>query len=171
VSSAKKQVLESYRDQLTQAKIRSQEARDGAILTLSGGALGVSFAFIDHFVKGQPHLPILLFIAWGCWATSLVLHIVNYRFSEQAFDWQIEQTDSELADETVDRNAINKSDKYVTRINLTVMLLFVFGVISLGSFVSVNYGSNSEENCEKKSACCSMAHGDITISNYWGEIE
>lgn len=142
-SNSRKTVLENYRDQLSQAKIRTQEARDSALLTLSGGALGVSFGFIDHFVKGVPQAPALLFIAWGSWALSLVLHIVNYSFSEKAFDWQIERTDMELVGEKINDTQTNHSNLNVTRINFIVMILFVIGVISLGIFVAENYGSKA----------------------------
>ena len=165
ISKDRKQVLRNYRDKLIDGKIRAQEARDAAILTLCGGALGISFAFVDHFVKGEPRLPAFLFLAWSSWALGLVLHVLNYHFGEKAFDWQIEQTDNELAGEKINESLINKADNRVTSINNIVIALFVIGVISLGAFVSENYRVNLENVCQTQQQCDFVKRANITVQN------
>lgn len=164
-TAQQKKVLQVYRDKLIDAKIRSQEARDKAILTLSGGALAISFSFIDHFVKSEPRFLFLLFSAWFCWAASLVLHIVSYHFGNKAFDWQIIQTDNEIDGKDTAQVSKNIPDYIVSLINLTVALLFVFGVISLGAFVYENYGVESKEivSCAKDTTPSPNECGNITV--------
>ena len=156
-------VLRSYRDKLVEAKIRAQEARDAAVLTLSGGALGISFAFIDHFVKGEPRYPTLLFLAWMSWGLSLVLHLLNYFLGDLAFDWQITETDKELTGKEFDEDAVNKADKGVTVITVVIMALFVIGVGLLGVFVLENYGPGCKVPASLQSSCDSHESGNITI--------
>ena len=60
--------LADYRQHLVLAAQKAQDDYDKTLLSLSGGALGVSFAFVDKFVKaGVVQNPRLLIFAWVCW--------------------------------------------------------------------------------------------------------
>ncbi len=61
-----------YRHQLVILEQQSQTNFDKTLLTLAGGALGVSFAFVKDFLGGRPPtLAVLLLVAWLCWVLSL----------------------------------------------------------------------------------------------------
>jgi len=63
-----KEELFKYRADLITGRQKAQEQFDKAVLSLSGGALGVSFTFVDKFVpKGSvvEHSNLLI-IAWFC---------------------------------------------------------------------------------------------------------
>ena len=63
--------LAAYRLHLVAAEQKAQEDFDKTILSLSGGALGVSFVFLKDIV-GPEHVaaPAWLFAAWLTWASA-----------------------------------------------------------------------------------------------------
>jgi hypothetical protein len=69
-------------DVLIQLEQKSQEAYDTAILTLSGGALGVTFTFITDLLGDKPPIDIyLLTSAWIAWAGSICAILSSHLFS------------------------------------------------------------------------------------------
>src|SRR5579862_5851295 len=58
-------------DLLSKLERQSQTSYDRAILALSGGALGVTIAFVKDMIHGTPRAGGLLFASWVCWALSL----------------------------------------------------------------------------------------------------
>ena len=60
--------MAKYREWLVVAEQKSQENFDKTVLTLSGGALGISFAFLKDIVGPQPIiLSVFLLTAWFAW--------------------------------------------------------------------------------------------------------
>jgi hypothetical protein len=85
--------LSSYRQHLVLAEQKAQDDYDKTVLSLSGGALGVSFAFVDKFIKGAIVRPDLLVAGWTSWAISLALVLVSFYVSRIALHKAIDQTD------------------------------------------------------------------------------
>jgi hypothetical protein len=90
--------LTEYRNHLVLADQRAQEDFDKTVISLSGGALGVSFAFLRDVVgRGPYNSPAWLFLAWLAWlawglsATSM---LVSYYLSQQALRRAIKQVDA-----------------------------------------------------------------------------
>jgi hypothetical protein len=88
--------LEEYRKHLVLAEQKAQEDYDKTILSLSGGALGISFAFIDKMIGTGPVIqPGLLFLAWVSWGTSVIVVLASFFFSQLALRQAIRQVDTE----------------------------------------------------------------------------
>ena len=88
-----------YREHLVQARQKAYADFDKTVFALSGGALGISFAFIDKIIGDAPMLsPHLLQIAWFSWATSLTMVLVSFRTSTRALSntsrWYSRSADS-----------------------------------------------------------------------------
>ncbi len=72
-----------YRNHLVLAGQKAQEDYDKAVMTLSGGALGISFAFLKDIVgPGDLLNETLLFFAWISWGLSVTAVLFSYYFSQ-----------------------------------------------------------------------------------------
>src|SRR4051812_2387339 len=88
---------QQYRALLVQTWQKTQDDIDKAILSLSGGALGVSFVFLKDIVGPVgAHKSGFLFAAWTCWATSCALTLLSFLTSRRAFALQIKLLDNEI---------------------------------------------------------------------------
>ncbi len=68
-----------------------------SILKVCGGALGVSFAFVNSFVEGPPVGRWLLMLAWVNWGLALAVVILSHRHSTLAADAAIAKHDAQGA--------------------------------------------------------------------------
>ena len=79
---------DSYLDRLNEDRAVAQDALDAALLKLSGGGLGLSFAFVRQFAGANPQRPWLLTGAWLLWGACLVSvtwsHYLSTRVMEEA---------------------------------------------------------------------------------------
>lgn len=91
------EVLKQYRETLVLAEQKSQESYDKTVLTLSGGALGLSFTFIKEIIgTGEIMWPIFLQLSWAAWIISLTCILMSYYFSFFALRMAIKQVDENL---------------------------------------------------------------------------
>jgi hypothetical protein len=72
-----------HREWLVSAYENATQSFDKAIMTLAGGALGVSIAFI-HDVAPKPEHKWLLGVAWSLFALSLLLILASFLTSQRA---------------------------------------------------------------------------------------
>jgi ferric iron reductase protein FhuF len=83
--SPKRMALDKYRDSLIETEQSSQSEFDKTVLTLSGGALGISFAFVERFARdGKTMATWALASAWASWTFSLILVLASLYLSTQA---------------------------------------------------------------------------------------
>ena len=79
------QDLENYRTLLVDAEQKAQDDFDKTVLTLSGGALGISFAFVKDFIGDDPIVNAhYLLASWVMWGVSMVSILSSFYFSQQA---------------------------------------------------------------------------------------
>lgn len=129
-----------YRKNLQTLEHKSQEFYDKSILTLSGGALGVSFAFVKDIVgKWPPEGAALLLLAWLFWAMSLSSVLFSFFFSQRALRRAIEQVDATAGQE---ERLGGLSDTITSVLNICGGVCFLLGVIAVMVFVSINMGDN-----------------------------
>jgi hypothetical protein len=84
--------LEQYRKLLINTEQKAQDDFDKTIITLSGGALGITFAFIKDIVGSKPVInPDLIFYAWLSWGISISAVLLSFYFSNLAFREAIKQ--------------------------------------------------------------------------------
>ena len=129
---------QKYREQLLALMNESQGAFDKTIVTLSGGALGVSFAFVKNFVgDAAPQLPLLLFLAWSCWTLSLAGILASHYTSAAALRRAVEQLDGHRLEHEKPGGVAEKATELL---NPAALVLFLAGLISAGVFVFINLG-------------------------------
>ncbi len=123
---------EEYRDSLISTEQKSTEQYDKAVLTLSGGALGVSFAFVRDLVGPDAVVcPGLLLVGWTCWALSCCSVLFSFYFSHQALRRAIRQLDSGKIHSQAPGGWL---DRATGVLNLLGGVLFVVGVVFAGTF-------------------------------------
>lgn len=101
-SATRAKAIQDFRSRLDELERTSQEAYDKAILTLSGGALGVTISFVKDVIgNGQPKDSHLMLASWICWGLSLSCVLFSHYVSQQALRKTINQLDAgTLAHET-----------------------------------------------------------------------
>lgn len=89
--------MDEYRQHLTETYEQLSIGYARTLITLAGGALGLSMAFVREIV-GPPSEVYrhLLMYAWSLWATSLSLVLVGYYCGSQAAAHAIDQFDNDL---------------------------------------------------------------------------
>ena len=127
--------IQEYRNHLVEARQKSFDEFDKTVLTLSGGGLAVSIAFVkDLLGPGTLYLKTFLLSSWFCWVFSLLTVLVSHYLSQLTLDRAIQE---------IDAGARPKRPGGPFRILTLILnalegLLFVAGLILLIIFVSNN---------------------------------
>jgi len=128
--------LKEYRSRLETLEQKAQEDFDKTVLSLSGGALGVSFAFIKDIVgPDKITKPLLLFLAWICWGMSVIVILISYYTSHLALRKAIKQVDT---NEIRKVQPGGKADRVTAICNGLGAALFFIGVVLISIFVWQN---------------------------------
>lgn len=128
--------LAEYRKGLVDAHQRSQSDFDKSLFSLSGGALGVSFAFVKNFLAGRPPASIqFLVVAWFCWVLSLALVLFSHYFSVEAIRRAVAQVDEGTI---VAERLGGWFGRTVRVLNALGGIGFIAGLIAMGVFVARN---------------------------------
>jgi hypothetical protein len=89
------QVTQEYRTHLVEARQKAFEDFDKTVLTLSGGALAVSIAFIKDLLGSGPlYAKTFLLTSWSCWAASLLTVLVSHYLSQLTLNRAIKEIDA-----------------------------------------------------------------------------
>lgn len=128
--------LQDYRNFLVEAERKAQEDYDKTILSLSGGALGISFAFLKDFVVSSPTYRWTLFASWIAWGLSMAFVLTSFYSSQQALRKAIEQVDADSIRQQVPGGFFSQ---LTTALNVLSGLLFFVGVLLIAIFVSYNW--------------------------------
>jgi len=125
-----------YRGFLVNAYQGESEAYDKAVMTLSAGALGVSITFIHDIVQSpRKETLILLAIAWGSFALSILAILTSMLTSQKAIRKAILQLDHG----TIDRERPGAwYGRFTAILNLTACVGFILGVVFLVWFSLAN---------------------------------
>ena len=128
--------LKEYRDLLIAAEQKAQEDFDKTVLTLSGGALGISFAFIKDIVGDEPitHVNFLL-CSWVAWGISMMSMLMSFYSSQIA----LRKTISQLDDGSIYQQSPGGWYSQLTAVlNALGAIFFIVGVILIIIFASYN---------------------------------
>ncbi len=129
-------LINNYRNHLVLAEQKAQEDFDKTVVSLSGGALGVTFIFLKDLIGVSPILHKgCLFSAWVCWGLSITAVLFSYLASLAALRKTIKQVDSEVIYE---QHAGGNLSRLVMSLNMLGGLLFLVGVISVVIFIWFN---------------------------------
>ena len=134
-------ILSEYRDWLVKAQYEGSKSYDRAVMTLSGGALGVSIAFLRDVVPTpNPSSLWALQCGWTALTMSLVAIFVSIWTSQRALLKAIEQCDAgEITEGPVGGDAGILTDW----LNTLAGFAFIFGVAFLLFFVFTNLEGGS----------------------------
>ena len=130
-------VQRGYREHLVLARQASQDAYDKALLSLSGGALGLSMAFLDKIAAEEAVSSQCLLAAWVLWTASLLLVLFSHFFSHQGLSRALFILDSG-AEADVTRGMAVRFTKWC---NALGGLAFLAGVCFMVAFAYLNIGS------------------------------
>lgn len=157
------QLLE-FRRHLAEARASSQGDYDKAILSLSGGALGVTFVFLIERVADQNQVesPGLAFLSWVAWGLSVIATLISFYVSEHAHGLAIQRMDAILRGEGAPRPS-RFPNTLISGLNLAAGALFILGVLVISVFASRNLerGANDGRRLEVEAPCCGAASGRL----------
>lgn len=127
---------DEYRQWLIAAEQKAQDDFDKTVLSLSGGALGVSFVFVKDIIDpGAIHNSSWLLIAWLSWALSSLAVLASFFASHLALRLAIKQCD----DGSIYNQTPGGIFSRVTRnLNALGASMFVVGVCFMAGFVYSN---------------------------------
>ncbi len=128
--------LQQYRAHLVAAEQKSQEEYDKTVVSLSGGALGISFVFLKDITGIGPiqHKGFLL-IAWICWGVSITSVLFSFFASSLALRRALSQVD---ANKTYVEHIGGKFDHVTSVLNVIGGVLFFIGVVLIALFAWYN---------------------------------
>jgi len=152
--------MAEYRKWLVAAEQKSQEDFDKTVLTLSGGALGISFAFLKDIVGPQPIvLSGFLLAAWFAWAFSTFSVLTSYYLSHLALRRAIGQVD----DGTIFKQPPGGVFACLTAIlNGIGAVLFLIGVCCITVFAVANLPTKGATNDRKETAVTAASSSTAT---------
>lgn len=151
--NAHSELMAEYRKWLVAAEQKSQEDFDKTVLSLSGGALGISFVFLKDVVGPQPIvLSGFLLAAWLTWAFSTFSVLTSFYLSHLALRRAIGQVD----DGTIHKQTPGGAFACLTAIlNATGAVLFLVGVCCITVFAGANLSTKGVTNDRKETAITS----------------
>ena len=127
----------AYRNVLIALETKSQTEHDRLVVALSGGALGISFAFVERFVGDDPPLVLwTLMAAWGAWVCSLALMLGSHFFSTKALRTMVTRVDEGKT--KTGRAWSNNYDRAVGWLNACGGIMFILGTFFASVFFLCN---------------------------------
>lgn len=127
-----------YRKHLLVAEQKAQEDFDKTVITLAGGALGISFAFIGNVIRDKPIIDSpLLFYAWWSWAGSLAAVLISYYLSVVALRTALRQA---YQGTVYVQQPGGFAARLVNVANAVGAILFFAGLFLIAGFIRRNLG-------------------------------
>jgi hypothetical protein len=118
------------RARLVDHRLKASESFDRMVVTLAGGALGLTITFI-HDIAPHPRLLWSIYTGWALLALSLLFILLSYLTSIAAHDDIIEQMDEYVP-------SVRRPRQWTTWLNRSAAVLLVLGVIFVVTFACYN---------------------------------
>ena len=129
--------LNDYRRQLSEVAQDASRDFDRTVLTLAGGSLVLSVAFVGDLVP-DPEFVGVLQGAWACFGAALLAILISYLTSQHGLQKQIADVDLEITDPD---HAWTQQTSGMTRaLNYGAASLVFAGMAFLIVFALINYG-------------------------------
>lgn len=129
-----------YRNQLVSSLQASYEHFDKAILTLAGGGLALSIAFIEKIAPlAQAKAKCVLVASWFFLCFAILCNLISFLLSQLALRCQIEYADKGLGckqEEYLTKR--NPFSIWVTGLNWAAAIWFVVAVLGIAVFAAIN---------------------------------
>lgn len=144
------EIFDSYRDELFKRQLSNSEAYDKAILSLSSAGLALSLTFIKFIVPlTKANYLSILKLSWLLFLASVITTVISFLISNKGISTQLKFAEEYYIEAKA--NALNKFNIYAcfnTIFNYVSGVLFIFALICVVSFVTLN-----------------INHGEIDMSN------
>ncbi len=132
--------INEYRNILIAAEQKSQDDYDKTLVSLSGGALGISFVFIEQIIGDNKVISEWILIsAWSVWCFSLASIVFSFFCSRLALRKTINQCD--INDYSGGVGGL--ASKITDWLNALSGLSFIIGVVLIIVFCSKNLGAKT----------------------------
>lgn len=127
----------AYRDTLQRLAEQSQSDYDKAVMTLSGGALGVSFGYMKDIAGPPPYAhSLLLNLSWTAWTLSVIACLFSLGISALALHKEIAKIDADWSQQSRGPTVWNT---VTIVLNWSGGILFAVGAFLMISFVALNH--------------------------------
>lgn len=155
--------LKAYRQSLIDAEKQGQDSFDKTVLSLSGGALGISFVFIKDVIGPDPIIqPELLLAAWILWSLSTLAILVSFYTSNRALRKAIEQCDKG----TIYCEPPGGFFSQLTRrLNVAGIACLIFGIGFMTAFVYLNLAQRGTTNGKVEEAVTTATAPDTSAAS------
>lgn len=142
-----------HRKHLVAADQKSQEDFDKTVLSLSGGALGISFVFLKDVIGPNPiHSSELLFAAWVAWGASTFCVLASYYLSHLAIRKTIQQIDQDTLHKEKPGGRYSDATAFL---NAAGAVLFLIGVCTITLFANANLKTKGATSVSAQTATAS----------------
>jgi hypothetical protein len=131
-------------DRKTLINLKAEDSRllDKSILTLSGGAFGISLAFLRQIAPDPESWSIgVLISSWVLFGISILTTLISLKTSQRACEKQIEilEGDSSQENDNQEERVVRNSASTLTnRLNYCSITSFIIGAVLLSIFSIVN---------------------------------
>ena len=144
----KYQVYLDERKSLVDAEREGARLFDKAILTLSGGAFGLSITFIRNLAPEiKPETLLFLICAWAGFGVSLLLTLSSFLMSQWACTRQRDILEKQFfAKRDADLRDANHPAMWTKRLNVISILAFIGGISCLALFSVQNLPVKKKED-------------------------
>ena len=130
--------LQEYRSFIIAAEQKAQEDFDKTVIALSGGALSISFVFVNDIIGDDPvSNSCALLAAWIAWGISVTCVLISYYFSQRALRKTIQQIDD---NKIYDQSPGGIYSHITSILNAAGGVLFLIGVVFITIFAFFNLG-------------------------------
>jgi len=154
--------LKDYRQGLIDTQRKLNESYDKLLVTLSGGALALSIAFLKDIIGSiEINYPYLLLIAWALFVLSLTSILGEILFGIQAHKQAIKQIDNKTIYE---QKVGGKSSNWTTRFHWIAALSLIIGLVFISAFAFFNLGAshvgektNTQTTTQSPAKACTKA--------------
>jgi len=131
-----REIRSAYRRMLIDSEHASTESFDKTVLYLSGGALGLSMAFLQNILGPAEAVQVVYLVAaWVSWALSLIFTLSSFWLSAAAMRRAIKQLDEQTIGQENAGGWWNKATKATTFLG---GFAFIVGVFAMIIFVESN---------------------------------
>jgi len=124
----RRELIDAHRD--------NSRSQDRTVLTLSGGALVLSVAFLSDVWSNPSWVPLLI-VAWASFALSVGAMLLAFPVATRRIDDQIVEITRDIYHGTT-KTTPPKTHPWIARLNTAALIFFFVGLIAIGGFATKN---------------------------------
>ena len=132
----RRELIDAHRD--------NSRSQDRTVLTLSGGALVLSVAFLSDVWSDPSWVPLLI-VAWASFALSVGAMLLAFPVATKRINDQIAEINRDIYHGTT-KTTPPKTHPWIARLNTTAVIFFFVGLIAIGAFATINLLDSDTRN-------------------------